>query len=453
MTKLPVFEMVIDENPESEVEVSFIALVDKPAIEKNFMAFNSLKLDFKTDNERKIISGPAMIPDTLIYRRDENGEYNVYFSKKTIEDIAVKFFKKDYQKNINLFHDPNLSVQGVTVFESWMSDKSRGVKPMEGYEDLPDGTLFISAKIENDEVWNHVKEGKVKGFSVEGYFASVKKNEKPIEDKVFEMISALMPDKIHLYEENTLFMSKAKDGLKTLLANFKKQFFDDPVAPAAPAAPAAAPTIPNPVVTMADYMTKDGKKVSCDKLEMGGKMTIDGQPAVAGDYELEDGTKVSVGEGGLISAVTAAQPLTPEQQMQKLSEAVKKFATGTPEERIANMEIVTRALMEYSFGWQIREQQTKLLTDAAINIYKTKFEAADKEQVEVKNKLDAVEKLSIKQNETIKSLFEIVEQISELPTEAPVIGTRQQFLKKLEEDKDSKLKSLATQLQNLKKAQ
>lgn len=156
---LPTYEMVINPEESSDVEVSFVALVDKPAIERNFMAFKNQRLEFAINEEKRIISGPAMIADQLIYRKDENGEYNVFFSPDTVRDIALKFFKKDYQKNLNLFHDPNLSLQGVTIFESFVSDTSRGIQGMKGYEDLPDGTWFISAKVENDEVWQAIKGG------------------------------------------------------------------------------------------------------------------------------------------------------------------------------------------------------------------------------------------------------------------------------------------------------
>lgn len=398
MDKLPVYEMVIDENPSSDIEVAAIAFVDKPAIEKNFMAFANLKLDFKLDPERKIISGPAMVPDTLIYRRDQNGEYNVFFSKDTVEAISLKFFKKDYQKNINLFHDPNLSVQGVTVFESFISDQSRGIQPMAGYEDLPDGTWFISAKIENDAVWQAIKEGKVKGFSVEGYFASIKKD-KPVEDKVFELLSATEKENKHFQVLNDTLMAKAKDALKNLLSKFKKEHFDAPPPPPPP-----------PVVKMSDYQTKDGTTVSVDKLEPGGKCTVNGQPCPPGDYELADGTKVTVGDGGVISAVT------PPMAMQ---------------------QPITMADVE-----------------AAITKALTAFKpAADPATAQLQQTLADQKKNIEKQTETIKQLFAIVEEIADTTIEAPAPGSRQNFVKKFQDDRDDKIKTLSERLSNLKKAQ
>jgi hypothetical protein len=127
---------------------------------------------FAIQNEdERIITGPLMIPNQLIYRNNERfGEHYVKFSAETIRQIAIKFAKKGYQKNVNLMHDADMQVNGATMFESFISDSSRGVKPMEQFSDLPDGTWFGSFYVENPEVWKLVKEGNVRGFSVEGMF-------------------------------------------------------------------------------------------------------------------------------------------------------------------------------------------------------------------------------------------------------------------------------------------
>jgi len=118
-----------------------------------------------------IITGAIMIPEQLIYRTNERfGEHYVKFSAQTIKDIAIKFSKKGYQKNVNLMHDANMQVDGVTMFESFISDSERGIKPIEAFKDLPDGTWFGSFYVENPKVWELIKQGQVKGFSVEGLF-------------------------------------------------------------------------------------------------------------------------------------------------------------------------------------------------------------------------------------------------------------------------------------------
>lgn len=170
---LPVYKLQIDASQESELQVDYVALVDKPAIEKDFIAFNESKpLQFLVNEDRNIISGAAMLADVPIYRRDEQmGEYFVVFDAPTIFQIVEKFFQKGFNQNFNLMHNPEAKLQGVTVFESFIVDKSRGIQPMVGFEDAKDGSWFMSAKVNNPEVWAMIKEGKVKGFSVEGIFS------------------------------------------------------------------------------------------------------------------------------------------------------------------------------------------------------------------------------------------------------------------------------------------
>jgi hypothetical protein len=169
--ELPIFKLEIVDDVNSDTEVDFVALVDRPAIEKSFLAFADNRQQFAIqDDEEQIISGPLMLADTPIYRNDTNGEYYVVFSKDTIKQIAQKFFKKGYQQNVNLMHDSGKVLSGMTMFESWITDEKRGIKPMEGFGEVPDGSWFGSFKVDNDEVWQMIKDGQVKGFSVEGVF-------------------------------------------------------------------------------------------------------------------------------------------------------------------------------------------------------------------------------------------------------------------------------------------
>jgi hypothetical protein len=121
--------------------------------------------------DEHIISGPLMLAEELIYRNNEKfGEHYVKFSAETIRAIAIKFSKKKYQANVNLMHNPEQKVDGVTMFESFITDKKRGIMPMAGYEDVADGSWFGSFYVENPEVWNAIKSGEYRGFSVEGLF-------------------------------------------------------------------------------------------------------------------------------------------------------------------------------------------------------------------------------------------------------------------------------------------
>lgn len=383
---LPVYELVISNDETSDVEVSFVALVDKPAIEKNFMRFSDQSFRFAINEEKKIISGPAMIAGQLIYRKDETGEYNVFFSPETVREIAVKFFKKDYQKNLNLFHDPSLSVEGVTIFESFVSDVSRGIQPMKGFEDLPDGTWFISAKVDNEDVWNKIKSGEVKGFSVEGIFSYMK----PVNG------TTKANSHLNTYQEIN-FMSEIKD----LWAKFKEKFLGEVTATPAPEVPAAP-------VQLSEMKLKDGTVIIVDKLEAGGLVVIGEAPAPPGDYELEDGTKLTVGEGGVITAIEAVEaPEAPEQVMQN----------------------------DYSETFAGIEQK---FAD-----YEQKFSAYE---ARIKTAEDAY----AKQSEQMTSLIELVGKLIETPTAETVVGGKNNFSTQKAETKAERISGLAELLKKIK---
>lgn len=192
--ELPIFELKINEDMNDDAEVNFVALVDRPAIQRNWNAFKE-KYKFEiVSEEKRIISGALMLADTPIFRSDAtHGDYYVMFSKDTIFKIAQKFFKKGYQANVNVNHDPSQKVDGVVMFESFISDADRGIAPMKGFEDAPDGSWFGSFKVENDDTWAKVKNGEVKGFSVEGVFeySKTKSKDQEMLDQIKKILSSI----------------------------------------------------------------------------------------------------------------------------------------------------------------------------------------------------------------------------------------------------------------------
>ena len=161
---LPVYMMTLGDEADG---VSCISLVEYPAIEKNFMLFSEdekKKLCF-ADEERHVISGPAMIPDLPIYRCDETGyEFYVVFSKDTIEKSAQRFFKNGNQANVSLQHE--YDVNNVYVFESYIVDAAKGLKP--NFVTVPDGTWMLSMKVEDPALWDEIKNTNLlNGFSIE----------------------------------------------------------------------------------------------------------------------------------------------------------------------------------------------------------------------------------------------------------------------------------------------
>ena len=180
--ELPVYELLINDDINDDAEVNFIALVQRPATQKNWNAFkDNVKFEIVSE-EKRIISGPLMLADTPIFRSDAtHGDYYVTFSKDTIIKIVQKWFKKGYQANVNVEHNPDYKVEDMVMFESFISDKDRGIPPMKGFEDAPDGSWFGSFKVDSEDAWVKVKNGDVKGFSVEGIFEYRKEKSKELQ--------------------------------------------------------------------------------------------------------------------------------------------------------------------------------------------------------------------------------------------------------------------------------
>lgn len=167
---MKIIELVIDEEAEN-VAVDAVSLVREPAIEENWYALNKQKkYALKLDEEKRIVTGPALIPNKQIFRSDrENGDYYIWFSKQTIAKCNELFFKNYNQKNVTFEHE--YAVDGNYIFESWIKEDNDNDKSNMYSYDVPLGTWFISMKIENDQVWDAVKAGTVKGYSIEGHFA------------------------------------------------------------------------------------------------------------------------------------------------------------------------------------------------------------------------------------------------------------------------------------------
>ena len=165
---LPLIKLTIDPD-DDKTGVELVSLVDRPAIERQWMAFNSHtrpQLFAVESEEKRIVTGPMMVADLPIYRKDEMGEYYVTFDADTIRKIVYKFAKHGNGQQANVMHKQ--IVDGVYMFESWIIDETKGVP--KGFEALPIGSWFGSFRVENDEVWAKVKDGTFNGFSVEGIF-------------------------------------------------------------------------------------------------------------------------------------------------------------------------------------------------------------------------------------------------------------------------------------------
>ena len=187
---LPLYELTLGDELDG---VSLISIVTSPAIESNFLAFSDEKKKYTfSDNEKHILFGAALIPDLPIYRIGQNGEdFYVIFRKENIEKIAQRFFKEGNQSNVSLFHE--ILVKDCFIFESFITDPERGLSPKD--LDLPAGSWVIGLKVENDEVWDMVKDTDLlRGFSVECCMTPVRiaKQEKPENVKKPDLIDRLL---------------------------------------------------------------------------------------------------------------------------------------------------------------------------------------------------------------------------------------------------------------------
>lgn len=147
--------------------VNIISLVEFPAVERNFIQL-SKEVKLSLNEEKRELLGVALIPDMPIYRRDKQGEYYIVFSAESIRKIAINFYKKLNVNMADVEHNHNIE-NGITYFQSLIVDKENGICPA-AFKDLPNGTWIVGCKVENDKIWEAVKSGEVKGFSIDGYF-------------------------------------------------------------------------------------------------------------------------------------------------------------------------------------------------------------------------------------------------------------------------------------------
>ena len=153
------------------VGIEAISIVENPAIEENFLALKSEEIKLaEVNKEKRILMGALLIPNKPIYRRNGEDEYYIYFSRDTVAKASQLYLKNGNQNNSTLEHKHDIN--GLTLVESWIVEDEKYDKSRKYGLDVPIGTWMGAVKVNNDEIWNeYVKTGKVKGFSIEGYFA------------------------------------------------------------------------------------------------------------------------------------------------------------------------------------------------------------------------------------------------------------------------------------------
>ena len=187
---IPIYNIVIDDN---ETGIDRISLVQSPAVESNFIAFNENKKQrilFSANEEQQMIVGVLARADYPIYRNDEQlGEYYIQFGKDVIKKMAEKLLLDNHQNWVNIEHLENSDVNGVNMVEMFIKNTEDGINP-KGFEDISDGSLFATFKVRNPKIWEYIKNGTFLGFSVEGIFGVEQANND--EDKTLDEIMSML---------------------------------------------------------------------------------------------------------------------------------------------------------------------------------------------------------------------------------------------------------------------
>ena len=191
MKKIQDIEMIISD--ESVDGVFAISLVDKPAIQEQFIYLSSHEIELKVVNEEKReVVGIALVPDKKIYRNIDGEEFNIYFTSQTIEKTNELFMKNLNLNKITSQHERD--VEGVSVIESWIVEDSKQDKSNIYKLNAPVGSWIVKMKVYNDSEWVRVKNGEYKGFSIEGKY-------KEAEVKASEQVDELIKEIENLINE------------------------------------------------------------------------------------------------------------------------------------------------------------------------------------------------------------------------------------------------------------
>jgi hypothetical protein len=319
-----------------------ISLVNDPAMESLWVAL-SKEQDFKlstVDNEKRIVCGAVLIPNKPIYRNQNGKEFNIVFPENTIRLASEAFLKNGHQKSSTLEHDIDAKLSGVSVVESWVKENDVNDKSViYGFND-PIGTWYASMKIDNDEIWNdYVKTGKVKGFSIDGFFdleqVNLKSELNMSEQKSFiQEVKQIIKDgfaSLNLTKETEVKLG----SVNTADGSIKINFEGDTV-------------MANLPVTMT---APDGTEL----------------PVPDGEYELEGGMKISV-LGGVVAEVSTAQEEAKDEEEEMPMNDQANLATEAPQvksERVTQEVFYQLSKDEFNamiveFGKQVDEKVNAL---------------------------------------------------------------------------------------------
>ena len=211
---LPIYKITVDEENLGLTAVSF---VDDPAIDVDFVYFSKEKSLFQFNDEKREVVSPILIPDQLIYRVAEDGTpYYIKWTREVIEQCAKRYLSNQYNNNVTIMHpqfyDETLSYEDVLeddvfLVRMWIiDDVETDIANTEyGFNKLPQGTLMVHYKVLNEELWQRIKSGELKGLSIEATARLEKVNFNKIQNK-----------HMTLFERITEFLNSISDEVKEL---------------------------------------------------------------------------------------------------------------------------------------------------------------------------------------------------------------------------------------------
>lgn len=185
MKKLQDIELkIVDENIDGAFAIS---LVDRPAIEEEFILLSKMDCQFKVIDElKREVVGLALVPNKKIYRKLGDKEFNIYFSEDTIAKTQELYMKNCNNNNVTLEHETE--TDGVTLVESWIVEDTKQDKSNLYDLNAPKGSWVVKMKVYNDEVLKGIKEGNYNGFSIEGKFDGLEQLKASEQDETKDLI-------------------------------------------------------------------------------------------------------------------------------------------------------------------------------------------------------------------------------------------------------------------------
>lgn len=304
INNIPIYEAQIGENGGCYC----VSLVDFPAVEQDFLYFRNEEQQLKfaiQDEEQRKVMGVIMRADFPIYRIGNSGyEYYIVFTKDVIEEMTLKMLKEGLQNNISIMHNGKM-IEGVSLLEIYQKDSAKGISPV-GFEHIEEGSLMGTYKIESDEIWDLIKSGEVKGFSIEVIASMV-----PVEEIDFNK-------EIKIKENMKTKLQKIKNLISEMLFEF------------------ASVTTDKGVIYWDEGEIAVETEVYVED-EAGEKIV-----AADGDYVLENGTVVKVAEGKVTEIVEPAEETVEEQtepETEDVVEAEETVEEPETEEIVENKEL------------------------------------------------------------------------------------------------------------------